>query len=545
MLRERVGERGAAMMLAILFVVVVLTTSTLVMTVLVAQAVPYKANKENAQANYAAESGLEVGLSYLNETLAGLKNATSLDELKNLLPSANADVADSSKDGQFTVYEGASALLNNVPLNTVTSRSDVTSYTPDDLSYRVRINFYATDPDSASAKMISSPSDLKSLQYAEVVATGFINRYKDGRTAGNAQKPQAMKRAICKIEAKTDSTTTNHSSTLGVGGRMGMGFYAAAPYNRLDSQFVWVPVDYDGVSIGTDPTGAVKFAGTVDSGHTNTSQLSDGTATLNPVNRTCMLATTTPVTNEKQSISENLDLSKSPQAGSGLVILPVAYNAGGDTYQYTEECRADGAYSSLNTWVYYKDNSIRLASNMGLCVTGVSVDDADGKTPATLQPCGTSGSRAITIRIQVRPRSRRRRTIRTVCSTSTRNGISTTASSTPGIGTSWPATSARKPRHTIPLCPKARVMPSPVCKAAKKPSSSVWKSPITVAVRKTAATRISRAATSKPPPTARRTWCRSGPTTSATPTSRTAPTCRTPPRPSARPAKRGTAPTSW
>lgn len=92
--------------------VVVLTTSTLVMTVLVAQAVPYKANKENAQANYAAESGLEVGLSYLNETLAGLKNATSLDELKNLLPSANADVADSSKDGQFTVYEGASALLN-------------------------------------------------------------------------------------------------------------------------------------------------------------------------------------------------------------------------------------------------------------------------------------------------------------------------------------------------------------------------------------------------------------------------------------------------
>ena len=97
MLRERVGERGAAMMLAILFVVVVLTTSTLVMTVLVAQAVPYKANKENAQANYAAESGLEAGLSYLNETLAGLKNATSLDELKNLLPSANADVSDSSK----------------------------------------------------------------------------------------------------------------------------------------------------------------------------------------------------------------------------------------------------------------------------------------------------------------------------------------------------------------------------------------------------------------------------------------------------------------
>ena len=131
-----------------------------------------------------------------------------------------------------------------------------------------------------------------------------------------------MKRAVCRIEAKTDSTTTNHSSALGVGGRMGMGFYAAAPYNRLDSQFVWVPVDYDGVSIGSDPTGEVKFSGTVDSGRTNTSQLSDGTATLNPVNRTCMLATTIPVTNEKKSIAENLDLSKSPQAGSGWWYCP-------------------------------------------------------------------------------------------------------------------------------------------------------------------------------------------------------------------------------
>lgn len=352
------------MMLAILFVMVVLTTSALVMTTLLAQAIPYKNNKENSQANYAAESGLEVGLSYINENLAKLQGSTSLDDLQKVLPAVDADMNDSSKDGEFAKYDGASVLLNHVALNKTVKTSDTASYTPDDLSYRVRINFYDANPDDASAEMIGSPSDLKNLQYAEVVATGFINRYKDGRTAGNTKSPQAMKRAVCRIEAKTDSTTTNHSSTLGVGGRMGMGFYAAAPYNRLDSQFVWVPVDYDGVSIGSDPTGEVKFSGTVDSGHTNTSQLSDGTATLNPVNRTCMLATTIPVTNEKKSIAENLDLSKSPQAGSGLVVLPAAYNAGGDTYQYTEECRADGAYSSLNTWVYYKDNSIRLASNM-------------------------------------------------------------------------------------------------------------------------------------------------------------------------------------
>lgn len=49
-LRERMGEHGAAMMLAILFVMVVLTTSALVMTTLLAQAIPYKNNKENSQA---------------------------------------------------------------------------------------------------------------------------------------------------------------------------------------------------------------------------------------------------------------------------------------------------------------------------------------------------------------------------------------------------------------------------------------------------------------------------------------------------------------
>ena len=62
-LRERMGERGAAMMLAVLFVMVVLTTSALVMTTLLAQAIPYTHTKEHSQANYAAESGLEVGLS--------------------------------------------------------------------------------------------------------------------------------------------------------------------------------------------------------------------------------------------------------------------------------------------------------------------------------------------------------------------------------------------------------------------------------------------------------------------------------------------------
>ena len=113
-LRERMGEHGAAMMLAILFVMVVLTTSALVMTTLLAQAIPYKNNKENSQANYAAESGLEVGLSYINETLAKLQGSTSLDDLQKVLPAVDADMNDSSKDGEFVKYDGASVLLNHV-----------------------------------------------------------------------------------------------------------------------------------------------------------------------------------------------------------------------------------------------------------------------------------------------------------------------------------------------------------------------------------------------------------------------------------------------
>ena len=49
---------------------------------------------------------------------------------------------DSSKDGEFVKYDGASVLLNHVALNKTVKTSDTASYTPDDLSYRVRINFY-------------------------------------------------------------------------------------------------------------------------------------------------------------------------------------------------------------------------------------------------------------------------------------------------------------------------------------------------------------------------------------------------------------------
>ena len=65
-----------------------------------------------------------------------------VDDLQKVLPAVDADMNDSSKDGEFVKYDGASVLLNHVALNKTVKTSDTASYTPDDLSYRVRINFY-------------------------------------------------------------------------------------------------------------------------------------------------------------------------------------------------------------------------------------------------------------------------------------------------------------------------------------------------------------------------------------------------------------------
>lgn len=385
-LRERMGERGAAMMLAILFVMVVLTTSALVMTTLFAQAIPYKNNKENSQANYAAESGLEVGLSYLDEVLSSLSSGSSSVDLRKLLPNDDANESDASKDTRFTRYDGASVLLNNTMLNDKSSTNAI-SYTPDDLSYRVRINFYKDNPDSASSGLITTPDGLKDVKYAEVVAASFIGRYANGRSSSS--QPMFVKRAVCKLEVVTNKNQWPY------GGRKGMGFYAAAPYTNLKKQPVWVRLDNSGTDAVSSPSGELKFIGNTD-GHweTNLNDLTSGDITMNPLNRTCMLATTSPIVDasgsvlSKKSIAQNLDLNNKPQAGSGLIIMPEAYYANNGTYQYTEECRTDGAYSTLNTWLYYPDNSIRLGSDTSLCVTGGSIDKYN--SPATLQPCGTS-----------------------------------------------------------------------------------------------------------------------------------------------------------
>ena len=121
---QRMGERGAAMMLAVLFVMVVLTTSALVMTILISQALPYRNNKENAQVGYAAESGLEVALSFLRE-------AEASKDYKKLLPSTASNTGNASLDETFTTASDGSVLLNNAEVNNDVSATGVSSFTPD------------------------------------------------------------------------------------------------------------------------------------------------------------------------------------------------------------------------------------------------------------------------------------------------------------------------------------------------------------------------------------------------------------------------------
>lgn len=379
---QRMGERGAAMMLAVLFVMVVLTTSALVMTILLSQALPYRNNKENAQVGYAAESGLEVALSFLRE-------AEASKDYKKLLPSTASNTGNASLDETFTTASDGSVLLNNAEVSNDVSATGVSSFTPDDISYRVQIGYYDDDPSSSPAKRLTSESELKNAKYAWVRSYGYINRYPNGRSAGTETSARRAMSAIYQFETASGDDSYVISTK---GGRLGMGFYAAAPNNeRRTNQPTWKEIASYDVDENGDPTGMVNYVNKP--GSKNAADAMSNTITMNPANQTCMLATTKPV-DKVETLDAMLDPNGKPVEGSALVILMQAHkkDSSSDDLYYTEQCKANGAYKDLNTWVYWKDDSIRPASNLTLCVTGADITHVGGGTAgaATLQKCGES-----------------------------------------------------------------------------------------------------------------------------------------------------------
>lgn len=383
-LRVAVGEQGAAMLMAVMFVMVVLATSALVLSILLAQALPYKNNKANAQAGYAAESGLEAALSFLRE-------AEASGSASSLLPTNTADAGESSKDEQFTKAADGTVLLNNVSVNAGSATTKSIAYAPQSMSYKVQIAYYDGDPDASGSHQITASSGLSGVQYAVVKSYGYINRYPSGRSGGESKPLRAM-RAVYKFEQQKGTPDPPTPSTGG--GRIGMGFYAAAPYNgRMDNQPTWKDIAMPAFDADGNPTGTVNY--TKGNGYEGGSDLPiSASSVMNPVNQTCMLATS-KVIDKTGTLEQMVEANGKPQVGSALIVLPQAHklDSSSKTVVYTEQCKSTGPYASLNTWVYWTDNTIRPASDMSLCVTGADISSGNIgggiAKPATLQKCGT------------------------------------------------------------------------------------------------------------------------------------------------------------
>ncbi|MCI5862026.1 hypothetical protein [Bifidobacterium boum] len=388
----RGNETGVAMLMALIFVVILIVTTTLVASVLIAQFAPYRRNTQNAQAAVVAENGLQSGLSYLREAEA---------PPSSLLPSTTTDTSKAALDDEYTVdatsSSGVKVVLNNASDTTsTTSTASTADYTTRNWTYSVTIQFYKDNPKNYTASELVSkaltPGDVRAktnVNYAAVTSSAYFARYANGRTSST--KPVRVVWAVCKFG------TGDHGGGGGSvdgpnGGRIGMGFYASAPYvkSRWTMEPTWKEINIDfssGVSDNGNEQGPVNYQ--------HASSVSDAmsaTTLMNPANQTCMLATTKVIT-KVESLSDMLNPNGKPVEGSALIVLPQAYkqDSGKEEYTYTPQCQSAGEYKNLNNWVYKDDDSIRPVADQSLCVTGVPISETGGGNRiATLQKCGKS-----------------------------------------------------------------------------------------------------------------------------------------------------------
>ncbi|KFJ00189.1 hypothetical protein BPORC_0962 [Bifidobacterium porcinum] len=373
--RYKNKESGVAMVMALMFILVVLLTSTLLLGILLSQALPYRNNSRNAQGKVAAEAGLQAGLSFL-------RTAESYYETGNydkLMPATTADPSKTSLDETYAVETATASsfatgtakvvTLNYVPVNDTTSGTtavSTSSSTHDQkLSYRIQIGYYDGDPNT-TGKLVSDATKLSAVKYAVVVSYGYVNRYPDGRTAGTEADPVRTAAAIYKFEA------TPHSKTSAA-------FHAVSP---TDSG--WVVV----TSTTKDANGDIETITTKGGPNEWLYKENLQYATDDPRNSICMVAAT--------DLNGNVDSSKMPVEGSPIRMFKMYTSSGNHTvYTASEYCKPNGAYKNLNKWVYGKDDSIRLSSDTHLCVTGLSTDynvlyGTNRNGAATLTTCGTS-----------------------------------------------------------------------------------------------------------------------------------------------------------
>lgn len=401
--RYKNRESGVAMVMALMFILVVLLTSTLLLGILLSQALPYRNNARNAQGKVAAEAGLQAGLSFL-------RTAESYYETGNyskLMPATAADPSKPSLDETYAMETATTSgsttgtvnvvTLNYVPVDDTSSGTTAVSTSSathnQKLSYRIQIGYYDGDPD-AGGKMVIDATKLSSVKYAVVVSYGYVNRYPDGRTSGTETDPvraAAAKYKFGQAVEKPQDRGTSHNGAASV---------SFIQSKQLDT---WVHV-----------TGATFTANNdLDTVTADSSMYLDMSKTIpDPRSSLCMVASNgsdgTPL-KESDFIdantgkySDDIFNTKIKNAVIRLFRRATSTDNGPWTFKYSSYCQAHGEYKYTNNWIYYDDDSIRLAhwSDDGTtlvptnwCVTGLSVKNASANAaPARLTECGTSYS---------------------------------------------------------------------------------------------------------------------------------------------------------
>lgn len=427
--RHAKSESGVAMIMALLFTVMAELTLVVITSVLVGQAIPYKNNKQQEQSFYAAETGLEMGLSFLRTAeskTAAEGTATSYSSFFPQSSSSSATrVGGRSDDGinrYFVTSEGAvildcvnaahsdyivskvqrgtdypscSTIYGDLPSATgTTGTTAIQDYSTSDTTLRIEITYWNTDPTTItdesgnpdSSKKISSPANFKKARYAIVTAKAYNGKRWDTVNKNTVTAyPTTVLQGIYKFGVtQVSNTTTTGTAT---NGSSDGAFLMQA--NEMLNEYPWVQVAAG--SVTPDANGDVA---TLKGTNVRGSLTAGQNYIDNPVNETCLVAT---------NPSNPADISIPADGVTDWIVRvyprATSTNATADngiqTYTYTEQCKAHGSYNKVNAWTYGEDDTIRL-SGTTFCLTGKPYDKnknaTDNKGLAKLEPCGTSYS---------------------------------------------------------------------------------------------------------------------------------------------------------
>lgn len=374
------SESGSALVLAVYFMFAVVAVTSVVAAVLVSLAAPLKNNTKRSEAAYAAEAGLQAGLTYLRQ----LESDSSLE----LFPTAVADAGNSNYYKSKVDNTGASGAEIDV-VKVKTSQPSYTAQTAssytDDFKYETEIEFFKNDPNGTEPLQLAT--ERKDAKYAVVVSRAY---YADGK---NESETRSM----------SGTYMFGAKATPGSGGgKQGSAFDVATSYKRMDQQPLWpafLPEAKSSLTVDTK-TGAIS--GTVNLRSNDNGRKSDQDPqfytdlerTMHPGNSTCIIASSYGDVNKASGISsieDFFDTSIAPSDGSAVFILPNAYKKTSDNdWTFNPLCQS-GQYEKFNSFSYNEDGTITLAGT-DLCISGYLGKDIPSHEGhlARLKKCLTS-----------------------------------------------------------------------------------------------------------------------------------------------------------